>query len=66
MEMWIGHLQTSNFDFYVIAESEEILWSEMERSWNSHRKATGATYSWDEIKDNVWFNKQHLNRVWKR
>jgi len=65
-EMYIAHLATSNYDFYLVADSEETMWEELETSWNNHRAKTGASWSWEEIKDSVWWNKQHTNLVWKR
>ena len=65
-EIWLAHLQTTNFDFYLVADSEEILWIELEQAWLDHAKKTGAICTWEEIKDSIWFNKQPMNLVWKR
>jgi hypothetical protein len=65
-EMYVAHLSTANFDFYLIADSEKSMWLEMKRAWNNHQKKTGAFWDWEEVKDSVWWNKQHINRVWKR
>ena len=65
-EIYIGHLATANYDFYVMADSEETMWQELERSWNDHKAKTGATWSWEEVEDSVWWNRQPINTVWKR
>jgi hypothetical protein len=65
-EMWIAHLATAHYDFYLVADSEETMWAELERSWQAHAKKTNATYTFEDLKDSVWFNKQHINRTWRR
>ncbi len=65
-ELYLGHLQTANFDFYVMAASEEIMFQELERSWNSHAEKTNATYSWEDVRDDVYWILQPINLVWKR
>lgn len=65
-EVWIAHLATTNFDFYLVAENEEIMWAALETAWNNHKAKTGATWFWEDVKDSVWFNKQQINLVWKR
>jgi hypothetical protein len=65
-ELWIAHLSTANFDFYLIAETETVMWEKLELSWNNHAEKTNATYTWEDIKDSVWYNRQIINNVWKR
>jgi hypothetical protein len=65
-ELWIAHLATANYDFYLMAETEEIMWEKLEASWKAHAARTGATWIWEDIKDSVWYNKQHINLTWKR
>jgi hypothetical protein len=65
-ELWIAHLSTANFDFYLIAENEKVMWQKLEETWNNHAKKTSATYTWEDVKDSVWYNRQIINNVWKR
>lgn len=65
-EIFIAHLATANYDFYLVADSEETMWAEMELSWQAHAKKTNATLSWEDVKDSVWWNKQQINLTWKR
>jgi hypothetical protein len=65
-EMYFAHLATANYDFYIVADSEETMFSELERTWNDHAKKTNATYTWEDVKDSVWWILQPINRVWKR
>lgn len=65
-EMYVAHLATANFDFYIVADSEQTMWAEMKRSWISHAKKTNATYTWEDVEDSVWWNKQQINLTWKR
>jgi hypothetical protein len=65
-ELWIAHLSTANFDFYLIAETENVMWQKLEETWNNHAKKTNATYTWEDVKDSVWYNRQIINNVWRR
>lgn len=65
-EMYIAHLATANYDFYLMADTEEIMWEELEKSWNNHAKRTNASYTWEDVKDSVWWNKQNVNQVWRK
>jgi hypothetical protein len=65
-EMYIGHLATANYDFYIVAADEETMFLELEKAWNNHRDRTHATWTWEEVRDDVWWNKQYINLVWKR
>ena len=37
-EMYIAHLATAHYDFYLVADSEETMWAELELSWAAHAK----------------------------
>lgn len=64
--MYIAHLATANYDFYLMADTEEIMWEELERTWNYHAKTRDASYTWEDVKDSVWWNKQNVNQVWRK
>ena len=51
--MYIAHLATAHYDFYLVADSEETMWAELERSWAAHAEKTNATYTFEDLKDNV-------------
>jgi len=65
-EMYFAHLATANYDFYIVADSEETMFLELERTWNAHKEKTNATYTWEDVRDDVWWILQPINRVWKR
>jgi hypothetical protein len=74
-ELYVAHLSTANYDFYLVADTEETMWLEMERSWEAHaEKVKGyptystdnSIYTWNEVKDSVWWILQPINLVWKR
>lgn len=65
-ERYIAHLATRNYDFYLVSDSEENMWAELKFSWENHAKRTNATYTWEDVKDSVWWNKQQLNIVWRK
>lgn len=65
-ELYIAHLATANYDFYLVANSEARMWLEMQLSWISHAKKTNATYTWEDVKDDVWWIILPINHVWKR
>jgi len=50
-------LETSNFTFYAFAESEKHAIELLEKRWILHQKKTGATYTFSELLDDVFFTK---------
>lgn len=65
-ELYLGHLQTANFDFYVMAADQKTMFLELERAWNIHRERTHASLTWEEVRDDVYWILQPINLVWKR
>ncbi len=65
-KLYVGHLSTRNYDFYVVADSEETMFEELEKSWAAHAKKTNATLTWEDLKDDVWWILQPINEAWKR
>jgi hypothetical protein len=48
-------LETSNFTFYAFAESEQHAIELLEKRWILHQKKMGATYTFSELLDDVFF-----------
>jgi hypothetical protein len=52
--MYLANLETANFSFFTFANTREEAISQLKSVWLQHRQLTGATYSWEDIKDDVW------------
>jgi hypothetical protein len=65
-ELYIGHLATANYDFYIVAVSEDVMWEKLQHSWENHAKKTNAIYTWEDVKDSVWWQLVKVNQTWKK
>ena len=50
-------LETHNFTFYAFAESQTHAVELLKARWELHQKKTGATYTFNELLDGVFFCK---------
>lgn len=58
-------LETRNFSFDVYAHSLVEAQYLMEQAWRKHAKATGATLTWSDVKDDLDVRDVRLNAVYR-
>ena len=65
-EIFIGHLSTRHFDFYFVADSEQGIKDQAAKAWAEHRDKTGATWTWEDVSEDLWCKAMPLNTTHKR
>jgi len=63
--VYIGQLQTSNFEFLICGTSEEHVQQLGKEAWNKHRKDTGARWEWSDVEDSLYILKMQPGQVQK-
>ena len=51
--MYLATLDTRHFSFVALDTTEEETLAQMQQAWIIHQEQTGATYEWEEIKEDV-------------
>lgn len=49
--IYMAELETTSWTFQTFAGTAETARVLMRRAWKRHRKATGATYRWEDVED---------------
>ncbi len=52
----MAKLETANFEFYAFASSKTEALKMLEAKWNEHARRTGATYTFEFLRDSVFFS----------
>lgn len=52
--MYLATLDTPNFEFIVLAGSEEHAIELMQKAWNKHQEQTNAYWDWQDVEDSVF------------
>lgn len=61
--MFFAYLDTRNFSFVVISDTEENARQALKKAWAKHKKHTGATYTWADLEDAVGIVPATLNQA---
>lgn len=64
--VYLGHLSTTNFDFYAVANTEQELINQMAKAWEEHRTKTGASLLWDDVSEDLFYKAMPVNSTHKR
>ena len=51
--MIIAQLETRNFSFLSLGNTEDEAKTAMRKAWQAHKKQTGATYTWSNLEEDV-------------
>lgn len=51
--MWLGTIETTNWEFIALGDTEKEVKSIMRKAWAMHQNQTGAWLDWDELKDDL-------------
>lgn len=52
--MYLATLDTPNFAFVVLEDTEKDALELMRKAWEKHQEQTDAEWDWDFISDSVW------------
>jgi hypothetical protein len=63
--VFIGQLQTTNFEFLICGDSEAHVIELAEAAWKKHRKDTGARWEWADVADSLYVLKMQPGQVQK-
>ena len=60
-----AELETTNFRFEAYAVSEEEAKDVLSIAWANHVEATGATYSWSDLEEDVYVSQIVIGRAYR-
>lgn len=63
--MTLAILETANFTFHVVAETQTAAREALTAAWDQHRRHSGAGYGWDDVEDGVWYIPVTLGTVYR-
>lgn len=52
--MYLATLDTPNYEFIVLGDSEEHAIELLQKAWNKHQEQTNADWDWQFIEDSVY------------
>jgi hypothetical protein len=61
-----AELQTRNFTFEAYASTEEEAKNLIAKHWKKHVKRTGATYTWEELEEDVYVSPIVLGQTYQK
>jgi len=62
---YLAVLETPHFTFQCVAESEHQAHDRMSAAWNTHRRQTGATATWAEMRDDMNITEIEIGQVYR-
>lgn len=63
--MYLAELQTPNYQFFTIGDTEEKAIALMKKGWEKHIAGCEGCWKWEEVKEDVFVRFTRTGDIWR-